>query len=264
MAQILEVCMIVAFGLYWPNSILTTLRNKSTKGKSLAFLLLMDIGYVCGIAGKLISGNFVWYVLFFYLLNFLMVTTDLCLYFHYLRKERSVPLPSIAGRPECCHTRLQELEDQVRRDPLTKMLHKFAFAGEVSRRLGKGTGSSGALLMLDLDDFKSVNDRHGHLYGDEVLCRAASAILKTLQSGELAGRFGGDEFMVLLDSRDPDAAARRCAALIQALKEIPDCPLSCSIGVAQFPADSWETLLHRADMALYEAKNQGGDRWIFR
>ena len=89
MAQILEIAMIVAFGLSWPNNIITTLRNKSTKGKSLAFLLLIDFGYVCGIAAKLIAGNPVWYVLFFYVLNFIMVSTDLCLYFYYRKKERA-------------------------------------------------------------------------------------------------------------------------------------------------------------------------------
>lgn len=260
MAQFLEVCMIVAFGLYWPVSILTTLRNKSAKGKSLLFPLLMAIGYICGIAGKLIGGNAPWYVLFFYGLNFIMVATDLCLYFHYLQRARNTPCPG----SERCTTRLQELEEQVRRDPLTGMLHKFAFAGEVSLRLTKETGSSGALLMLDLDNFKSINDRYGHLCGDEILCRAARAVLASLQSGELAGRFGGDEFMILLDSDDADVAARRCSALIQALKEIPDSPLSCSIGVALFPADSWDVLLNRADAALYEAKTQGGNRWVFR
>ena len=86
-AQILEIAMIVAFGFSWPNNIITTYRNKSTKGKSLAFLLLIDIGYVCGIVGKLLSGNIVWYVLFFYCLNFVMVTADLVLYFYYKAKE---------------------------------------------------------------------------------------------------------------------------------------------------------------------------------
>jgi len=89
MAQILEIAMMVAFGFSWPNNILTTYRNKSTKGKSLAFLLLIDFGYVCGIVGKLLGGNFVWYVLFFYVLNFVMVTADLCLYFYYRAKERA-------------------------------------------------------------------------------------------------------------------------------------------------------------------------------
>ena len=88
MAQILEILMMVAFGFSWPNNIITTLKNKSTKGKSLAFLLLIDFGYVCGIIGKIIGGNFVWYVLFFYVLNFTMVTIDLCLYFHFKRLEK--------------------------------------------------------------------------------------------------------------------------------------------------------------------------------
>ena len=88
MAQILEILMVVAFGFSWPNNIITTLKNKSTKGKSLAFLLLIDFGYVCGIIAKIIGGNFAWYVLFFYVLNFTMVTIDLCLYFHYRRLEK--------------------------------------------------------------------------------------------------------------------------------------------------------------------------------
>lgn len=88
MAQVLEIAMMIAFGFSWPNNILTTLKNKSTKGKSLAFLLLIDFGYVCGIAGKIIGGHFVWYVLFFYILNYVMVTTDLILYFYYRAKEK--------------------------------------------------------------------------------------------------------------------------------------------------------------------------------
>ena len=87
-AQILEIIMIVAFGFSWPNNIITTLKNKSTKGKSLAFLLLIDFGYLCGIVGKILGGNIVWYVMFFYLLNFVMVSIDLCLYFYYKSREK--------------------------------------------------------------------------------------------------------------------------------------------------------------------------------
>lgn len=90
MAQFLEICMMVSFGLSWPNNIKATLRNKSTKGKSLAFLVLIDIGYLCGIASKILSGHYVWYVLFFYVLNFCMVTTDMILYFYYHHKEKSI------------------------------------------------------------------------------------------------------------------------------------------------------------------------------
>ena len=87
--QILEICMMISFGFSWPNNIRTTLKNKSAKGKSLAFLLLIDAGYLCGIFGKILSGNVVWYVLGMYILNFCMVTTDLCLYLYYAKKERT-------------------------------------------------------------------------------------------------------------------------------------------------------------------------------
>lgn len=88
-AQILEIIMIVAFGFSWPNNIITTLKNRSTKGKSLAFLLLIDFGYACGIVGKILGENIVWYVMFFYVLNFVMVSIDLGLYFYYKSKEKA-------------------------------------------------------------------------------------------------------------------------------------------------------------------------------
>ena len=94
MAQFLEVCMIVSFGLSWPNNIMTTLRNKSAKGKSLGFLCLIFFGYIAGIISKLINESYMaaigekWYVLFFYVLNLLMVGADLCLYIRNYRLDR--------------------------------------------------------------------------------------------------------------------------------------------------------------------------------
>lgn len=87
--QILEICMMICFGFSWPNNIRTTVKNKSAKGKSLAFLLLIDAGYLCGIFGKICGGNIVWYVLGMYILNFCMVTTDLILYLYYRNKEKA-------------------------------------------------------------------------------------------------------------------------------------------------------------------------------
>ena len=85
--QLLEVAMMVCFGFSWPNNIRTTLKNRSAKGKSLAFLLLINTGYLCGILGKLLSGQIVWYILAMYILNFCMVTTDIILYFYFQSKE---------------------------------------------------------------------------------------------------------------------------------------------------------------------------------
>ena len=94
--QILEICMMICFGCSWPNNIRTTLKNKSPKGKSLAFLILIDCGYLCGILGKILSGNVVWYVLGMYILNFIMVTIDMCLYLYYAHKERQKSLAQTA------------------------------------------------------------------------------------------------------------------------------------------------------------------------
>ncbi len=87
MAEILEAAMIILFGLSWPMNVYKSLKSKTTKGKSLLFLLLIDLGYVCGIVGKIIGHNVTW-VFAFYILNFVMVTFDLILYFINLRREK--------------------------------------------------------------------------------------------------------------------------------------------------------------------------------
>ena len=88
-AEIFEIIMIVCFGFSWPMNVIKSYKSRTTKGKSLWFLLLIITGYVFGIIGKLIGGNFKWYVLFFYVLNFLMVGADLCLYFRNKKLEKA-------------------------------------------------------------------------------------------------------------------------------------------------------------------------------
>ena len=86
MSEILEVIMIVSFGASWPLNVMKSYKARTTKGKSLAFLCLILFGYVAGITSKLINPDYMaaidtkWYVLFFYVLNFIMVAADLCLY----------------------------------------------------------------------------------------------------------------------------------------------------------------------------------------
>ena len=87
MAEILEALMVISFGFSWPMNIIKSLRAKTTKGKSLMFLLLIEFGYVCGIISKLVSGN-ITYVFIFYVLNLLMVFTDIMLYFRNRKLER--------------------------------------------------------------------------------------------------------------------------------------------------------------------------------
>ena len=87
-AEILEIIMIVSFGASWPLNVMKSYKARTTKGKSLAFLLLISFGYVCGIASKLMMPTFKWYVLFFYVLNFIMVGTDMVLYFRNLALDK--------------------------------------------------------------------------------------------------------------------------------------------------------------------------------
>ena len=86
--ELMEVCMIVAFGCSWPMNVIKSWKARTVKGKSLAFLLLILFGYICGITGKLIAPTFKWYVLFFYVLNFLMVSADLVLYIRNCRLDK--------------------------------------------------------------------------------------------------------------------------------------------------------------------------------
>ena len=87
-AEIFEIIMIVCFGFSWPMNVIKSYKSRTTKGKSLPFLLLIITGSVFGIIGKLVGGNFKWYVLFFYLLNLVMVCTDLALYVRNYRLDK--------------------------------------------------------------------------------------------------------------------------------------------------------------------------------
>lgn len=87
-AEIFEIIMIVCFGLSWPMNVIKSYRARTTKGKSLPFLLLIITGYVFGIIGKLVGGSFKWYVLFFYVLNLAMVSVDLMLYVRNYRLDK--------------------------------------------------------------------------------------------------------------------------------------------------------------------------------
>ena len=95
-AKILEVAMLVLFGISWPISLVKSIRSKSTKGKSLLFLILIDIGYICGMTSKIVSQTFVWstdwWVFVIYVINFSFVTSDLIVYFINKNREKMLEL----------------------------------------------------------------------------------------------------------------------------------------------------------------------------
>lgn len=121
-----------------------------------------------------------------------------------------------------------------------------------------------ALVMLDLDHFKSINDRHGHADGDRILREVGEVLVDHTRDADVVGRWGGEEFVVVVTEGGPTVALRVAERIRLALHRIrADMPVSGSLGVALVqPGDTAETLLERADRALYRAKRRGRDRVV--
>jgi diguanylate cyclase (GGDEF)-like protein len=160
----------------------------------------------------------------------------------------------------------RKLEKLASTDWLTDCLNRRAFTSRVGSNLGRA-GGSGALLVIDADHFKTVNDRFGHERGDEVLQLIATAIRDSVRDGDLVGRIGGEEFGVFLKDAGldvADRAAERIRAAVNGLFVTSDGiaqRLSVSIGGAICASDAGFSELFRiADRRLYEAKHAGRNR----
>jgi diguanylate cyclase (GGDEF)-like protein len=169
---------------------------------------------------------------------------------------------------------VRHLEEAANLDGKTGLLNAAAWHAQAERALRRSrTDGPRGVLVLDLDHFKAVNDTHGHLAGDHVLVAVADALRAEVRDSDLVGRFGGEEFVVLLDGAGTGGAAgletvaeriRRRVADLRVEIPTPDGPLtvsglSVSIGGAVAPAEGAElrTLLQVADTALYAAKRAG-------
>ncbi len=168
---------------------------------------------------------------------------------------------------------LRQLREKASTDGKTGLLNADAWQRAARARLFRGTrlGISSSLLMLDLDHFKEVNDRYGHQAGDEVLRVLADTLRGELRGDDLIGRFGGEEFTMLLPDTTiasatliADRIRRRISECVGAhLTEQDDqLKVTASIGVAEHPAhgSTVEALIRAADGALYDAKTAGRDR----
>jgi diguanylate cyclase (GGDEF)-like protein len=161
------------------------------------------------------------------------------------------------------------LEDLSQRDPLTQLFNRRYFVTRVEEELHRvRRGRSLSLVMMDLDGFKHVNDKQGHLAGDEVLRKIAAAIQETTRAVDVVARFGGDEFVVLLPDTDAEQAPIVAERLVRTVREVgtaadPRRPVTASVGVAiARPEDSVTTLINSADEGAYRAKQAGGDRFV--
>jgi diguanylate cyclase (GGDEF)-like protein/PAS domain S-box-containing protein len=164
------------------------------------------------------------------------------------------------------------LERASRTDPLTGLLNRRAFESEMEARLGRqaNVAMPGALLLIDLDNFKQVNDTAGHERGDEALKAVAEILVSRTRPGDLVARLGGDEFALWLERIDAEAASSRAAQLIAAASNLaefsaaPEARLGFSIGVAIRRGDSdLPQLLSSADAAMYQAKRSGKGGFAF-
>jgi diguanylate cyclase (GGDEF)-like protein len=158
-------------------------------------------------------------------------------------------------------------------DPLTGVLNRQAFANELRGQLDHLSRFRRPLnlLVFDLDHFKTINDRQGHLAGDAALKLVVGVVRKHLNSADLFGRFGGDEFLIAcadqsLDETAAIAEAIRAGVVAEARTSEPVLEnLSLSIGIAQANPDAgyhMDDMFHRADTALYAAKREGRNRVV--
>lgn len=166
--------------------------------------------------------------------------------------------------------REEALTWEVDHDPLTGLLSRRSFDRvlEQATSTPRGQDAAVSLLMVDLDDFKAINDRLGHATGDRVLVTVAQRLRAALRRSDPVARWGGDEFAAVVET---DARGLRAGGVAQRLlaatrEKLPleegEFLVHASIGVAVWdPGDELRSLPHRADHALYAAKAAGGDRW---
>jgi diguanylate cyclase (GGDEF)-like protein len=185
----------------------------------------------------------------------------------------SYPLGYIFIRQNVRLTRMtEELHRAATIDDLTDLANRKTFLLEARGVIERNTSEMGAgvLLFIDADHFKSLNDRFGHATGDAVLRELGSVIRSSVTKGDIAGRFGGEEFVVFLVGANYDKARRICdrisskARAIANVLGLKNTSITVSIGVAAHQSgDQLDVVLRAADESLYAAKAQGRDRAIY-
>ena len=159
----------------------------------------------------------------------------------------------------------RRLNHIARHDPLTGVLNRRDLVATVNRliELSHRRNRKSASIMVDLDHFKAVNDKHGHLAGDAVLVQVAKMLKEEFRSADFVCRYGGEEFIVILpecDEAEAQRCAERCRANIESgvsIDGIDDLSVTASFGVADTSEDGALELVNRVDAALFQAKRRG-------
>ena len=156
-------------------------------------------------------------------------------------------------------------------DPLTFLPNRRLIIRELQDEVMRAERykSPVAISVVDVDKFKSVNDTYGHAVGDEALRQVAYILRDGIRHPDMAGRYGGEEFLIILPNSDIKAASEQADRLSRNMRETVvkikehEIKVTISIGVAQYRPenDTWDTFLNRADNAMYKAKTNGRDQW---
>jgi diguanylate cyclase (GGDEF)-like protein len=197
---------------------------------------------------------------------------DLASVQHQLEVELRAVKAALAAKSVELQAVMAQADEMAHTDALTFLPNRRAILAELQRQVEYSGRYGGPLTisMLDLDNFKSVNDRWGHAEGDHVLESVTRELREHIRQPDVIGRYGGDELLVILPSSTAVAGSEQAARLCQRIRSLPlpvgqeTIHLTLSVGIAQLRSqgDNWQSLLERADRALYEAKRAGGDQWV--
>jgi diguanylate cyclase (GGDEF)-like protein len=166
-------------------------------------------------------------------------------------------------------TKVAELESKIETDPLLDILNRRGFERELKRALvfAQRYQSSNAVVFIDLDNFKTINDRFGHLAGDTVLKLVSAAIIRELRASDMVARFGGDEFAILLWNVSEANARRKALALEQMIASLEfycsgeSLSVGASAGLTMLSeTDQYNDVMARADANMYARKQTGTRR----
>ena len=164
----------------------------------------------------------------------------------------------------------ENLRRRAERDALTGLYNREETEGQIRRHLENNPGSPCALFMIDTDNFKQINDRQGHLFGDMVLSEMAAGMKKITRQTDVAGRIGGDEFAIFFKDIPSTAMITEKAGQLLAMfkrlfqNEKQPIEITCSIGIALYPdgGQDFQSLYRSADLALYQAKSLGKNQYV--
>jgi diguanylate cyclase (GGDEF)-like protein len=173
------------------------------------------------------------------------------------------------------HTEMEAVMAQMREisdiDSLTFLPNRREILRQLQYEVTRAQryGNLLSVSILDLDHFKLINDTYGHVTGDRVLREIAILLRDGVRQPDVVGRYGGEEFLIMLPNTDLESASKQADRLCKQARELSikldkrSIRVTLSIGVAQFQSgvDTWQTLLTRADTAMYDAKRRGRDQW---